>query len=67
VRDNVAFDRLFLEANDAGTVHMHIEAAPPGQKGARTVWSCQDKRCNTRKDGLDLAFAEQGLKRRAFA
>lgn len=67
VRDNLPFDRLFLEANSAGTIHMHIEAAPPGQTGARTVWSCQDPKCQGRKDGLDLAYAQQGLKKMGFA
>jgi uncharacterized protein (DUF2345 family) len=67
VRDNVAFDRLFLEANHAGTVHMHIEAAPVGSSGARTVWTCADPHCNSRQDGLNLAFAEQGLKKMGFA
>ena len=62
-----AFDRLFLEANHAGTVHMHIEAAPVGSSGARTVWTCADPHCNSRQDGLNLAFAEQGLKRMGFA
>ena len=67
VRDNVAFDRLFLEANHAGTVHMHIEAAPEGSAGARTVWTCADPQCKSRQDGLNLAFAEQGLKKMGFA
>ena len=67
VQENVAFDRLFLEANHAGTVHMHIEAAPEGQAGARTIWTCQDPKCNTRKDGLDLAYAVQGLKKMGLA
>jgi len=67
VQENVAFDRLFLEANHAGTVHMHIEAAPEGQSGARTIWTCQDPKCNTRKDGLDLAYAVQGLKKMGLA
>jgi uncharacterized protein (DUF2345 family) len=67
VRDNVAFDRLFLEANHAGTVHMHIEAAPAGSAGARTVWTCADPHCNSRKDGLELAFAVQGLKKMGLA
>ena len=67
VQENVAFDRLFLEANHAGTVHMHIEAAPEGQSGARTIWTCQDPQCKTRKDGLDLAYAVQGLKKMGLA
>ena len=66
-QENVAFDRLFLEANHAGTVHMHIEAAPEGQKGARTVWTCADPKCQSKQDGLNLAFAEQGLKKMGFA
>jgi hypothetical protein len=67
VRENLPFDRLFMEANHAGTVHMHIEAAPEGQSGAKTVWTCQDPQCKTRKDGLDLAYAVQGLKKMGFA
>ena len=67
VRENLPFDRLFMEANPAGTVHMHIEAAPEGQSGAKTVWTCQDPQCKTRKDGLDLAYAVQGLKKMGFA
>lgn len=66
-RENLPFDRLFLEANHAGTVHMHIEAAPEGQQGAKTVWTCQDPKCQSRKDGLDLAYAVQGLKKMGFA
>jgi hypothetical protein len=67
VRENLPFDRLFLEANHAGTVHMHVEAAPEGQSGAKTVWTCQDPQCQSRKDGLDLAFAVQGLKKMGLA
>jgi uncharacterized protein (DUF2345 family) len=65
--ENVAFDRLFLEANHSGTVHIHIEAAPAGQKGARTVWTCSDPKCQSRTDGLQLAYAVQGLKRMGLA
>ena len=67
IRDNVAFDRLFLEANHAGTVHIHVEAAPEGSAGARTVWTCADPKCQSKKDGLELAFAVQGLKKMGLA
>jgi hypothetical protein len=67
IRENVAFDRLFLEANHAGTVHIHCEAAPVGQRGARTVWTCSDPKCQSRTDGLQLAYAVQGLKRMGLA
>lgn len=59
--ENVPYDRIYLEKNDAGTIHVHIEAAPPGQAGRGILWSCQDGRCRTRKEGvLDLNYAMGG-------
>jgi hypothetical protein len=46
---------------------MHIEAAPEGSAGAITVWTCADPKCQSKQDGLNLAFAEQGLKKMGFA
>ena len=65
--ENLAYDRIFLEANKYGSIHIHAEAAPVGQKGSRTVWTCQDPRCSTQTSGLNLAFAVQGLKKMGFA
>jgi hypothetical protein len=63
IRDNLPFDKLFLEANHTGTVHIHVEAAQAGSTGSRTVWTCADPKCNSRTDGLQLSFAVQGLKK----
>lgn len=65
--ENLPFDRCFLEANASGTIHIHVEAAPPGSQGQRTVWTCSDPKCNSRTEGLQLAYAQQGLKRMGFA
>lgn len=67
IRDNLPFDRLFLEANHAGSVHIHVEAAQAGSTGSRTVWTCGDPKCNSRTDGLQLSFAVQGLKKMGLA
>lgn len=65
--ENLPFDRCFLEANASGTIHIHVEAAPAGSKGERAVWTCSDPKCNSKVDGLQLAYAQQGLKRMGFA
>jgi hypothetical protein len=67
IMDNLPFDRLFLEANHERCVHIHVEAAPAGATGARTVWTCGDPKCYSRTNGLQLSFAVQGLKRMGLA
>lgn len=67
IAENLPFDRLFLEANNYGSIHIHVEAAPPGTPGAKIVWTCQDPKCNSKIDGLNLAYAQQGLKKMGFA
>jgi uncharacterized protein (DUF2345 family) len=64
--ENLAYDRIFLEANHYGSIHIHAEAAPEGSKGARTVLTCQDPKCNASTSGLQLAYAKQGLKKMGF-
>ena len=63
--ENLPYDRVFLEANASKTIHIHAEAAPPGTSGAKTVWTCADPRCNSRTNGLQLSFAQQGLRKMA--
>lgn len=65
--ENLPYDRCFLEANKQGTIHIHVEAAPPGQMGSRTVWTCADPKCQSKVNGLQLAYAQQGLKRMGYA
>lgn len=64
--ENLPYDRVFLEANASGTIHIHVEAAPQGEQGDRTVWTCADPKCRNRTDGLKLAYAKQGLLRMGF-
>lgn len=65
--ENLPYDRVFLEANKSGTIHIHVEAAPPGSTGSKTVWTCADPDCFSRTNGLQLSFAQQGLRRMGFA
>lgn len=65
--ENLPYDRCFLEANAQGTIHCHVEAAPEGTSGARTVWTCADPRCSSKVDGIQVSFAEQGLRNMGFA
>lgn len=64
--ENLPYDRVFLEANASGTIHIHVEAAPQGQTGSRTVWTCADPKCRNRTNGLKLAYAKQGLLRMGY-
>ena len=61
--ENTPFDRVFLEANNQGGIHIHAEAAPPGGTGSKTVWTCSDPQCRSRTNGLQLQYAKQGLQR----
>ena len=65
--ENLPYDRCFLEANAQGTIHCHVEAAPEGSSGARTVWTCADPKCSSKVDGIQLSFAQQGLRNMGFA
>jgi hypothetical protein len=65
--ENLPYDRCFLEANHQGTIHIHVEAAPPGTSGAKTVWTCADPKCASKVDGIQLSYAQQGLKNMGFA
>lgn len=65
--ENLPYDRCFLEANSAGTIHIHVEAAPAGLSGERTVWTCADPKCESRTDGIQLSYAQQGLRKMGFA
>jgi len=64
--ENLPYDRCFLEANRQGTIHIHVEAAPVGSRGSRTVWTCADPKCQSAVSGLQLSFAQQGLKKMGF-
>jgi hypothetical protein len=64
IAENVPFDKLFLEVNNAGTIHIHIEAPPPGQKGRGVVLTCADQYCRTRITGLNINYAVQKLRSR---
>lgn len=61
--DNLPFDRIFLEKNNEGGIHVHLEAAPAGGKGKRTVWTCADPKCQSRVDGLQLSYAVRALQK----
>lgn len=67
ITENLAYDRCFLEANHQGGIHVHVEAAPPGTQGARTVLTCADPQCASKINGIQLSFAQQGLKNMGFA
>lgn len=64
--ENLPYDRVFLEANASGGVHIHVEAAPQGEVGRRTVWTCADPQCFNRVNGLQLSYARQGLARMGY-
>lgn len=65
--ENLPYDRCFLEANAQGTIHIHVEAAPVGTSGARTVRTCADPKCQSAVGGLQLSYAQQGLRKMGFA
>ena len=61
VRDNLPYDQVFLEANDSPGIHCHVRAAPVGQKGGGKVYTCADKHCSNKVDGIQLKFAVAAL------
>jgi len=67
IAENLPYDRCFLEANKQGTIHCHVEAAPAGTSGARTVYTCADPKCSSKMDGIQLSFAQQGLRNMGYA
>lgn len=65
IRDNLAFSKLLLEKNDQGGIHIHVEAAQPGQQGGGKVLTCADPQCRSTTPGLQLSFAVAALKGRS--
>ena len=64
IRDNLPYNRLFLEKNDEGGIHCHVEAAQPGQYGGGDVFTCADPHCQTKISGLQLSYAVAALEGR---
>jgi len=64
IRDNLPFNRLFLEKNDEGGIHCHVQSAQPGQKGGGEVFTCADPGCHQKVDGLQLSYAVAALEGR---
>ena len=64
IRDYLPFNRLFLEKNDQGGIHVHVEAAQPGQYGGGEVFTCADPHCYTKTSGLQLSYAVAALEGR---
>jgi hypothetical protein len=64
--ENLPYDRCFLEANHQGTIHIHVEAAPIGTSGSKEVWTCSEPSCSTKISGIQLSYAQQGLKNMGF-
>ena len=61
-RDNLPYSRVFLEKNDEGGIHCHLESAQPGQKGGGLVMTCADPHCHSSTPGLKLSYAVAALK-----
>ena len=64
IRDNLPYNRLFLEKNDEGGIHCHVQSAQPGQKGGGEVFTCADPGCHSKVDGLQLSYAVAALEGR---
>ena len=64
IRDYLPFNRLFLEKNDQGGIHVHVEAAQPGQYGGGDVFTCADPHCYSKVSGLQLSYAVAALEGR---
>lgn len=67
IRDNLPYDRLFLEKNDSPGIHVHVESAQPGRNGSGFVQTCQDPRCSTAVPGLQLQYAVAAFNRSRMA
>lgn len=61
IRDNLPYDRLFLEKNDEGGIHCHVESAQPGKQGGGEVFTCADPHCHSKIAGLQLSYAVAAL------
>lgn len=64
VRDNLPFSKVLLEKNDEGGIHVHVEAAQPGQRGGGSVYTCADPHCRSKVAGLQLSYAVAALEGR---
>jgi uncharacterized protein (DUF2345 family) len=64
VRDNLPYSKVLLEKNDEGGIHVHVEAAKPGQRGGGTVLTCADPHCYSSIPGLKLSYAVAALQGR---
>jgi hypothetical protein len=53
VRDNCPWSAILLEANDQGSVHVHLEAAQPGSTGEGFIVTCADSACAVQIPGLN--------------
>jgi hypothetical protein len=64
IRDNLPYNKLLLEKNDQGGIHVHVESAKPGQNGGGIVLTCADPKCQSTQQGLQLSFAVAALQGR---
>lgn len=64
-RDNLPYSRIFLEKNDQGSIHVHLQSAQPGQPGGGEVFTCADPGCHSKVNGLKLSYAVAALEGRA--
>lgn len=55
-RDNLPVDQVLLEKNDTGYSHLHVRVSPTGSKSNPVVFTCGDKKCNSKTPGIDVAF-----------
>jgi hypothetical protein len=65
-RDNLPYNRIFLEKNSSPGIHCHIESAQPGQQGGGLVLTCADEHCNSSIPGLKLSYAVAALEGRHY-
>lgn len=58
-RDNLPCQQIFIERNDTGKTHVHLRGWPAGSSGNATIYTCNDKKCEMRTNGIDVAYLTQ--------
>lgn len=70
IRDNLPYSTLLLEANNQGSVHIHVESKLPsglsrGHSKGDLLWTCQNSSCTVYTEGIypNLATYWRNLRR----
>lgn len=55
-RDNLPVEKVLLEKSSSTSTHVHINVAPVGSKAAPIVYTCGDKKCNSKTPGIVVEY-----------